>query len=262
MATFQTDGTNIYYEERGEGPALVLLHGLGSSTMDWEYQYGHFEKDYRIIAPDFRGFGQSDKPDGPYLVAQQADDIRALLDHLDIEHAAVVGFSMGGAVAFEFAATHPQRVQRLIIVNSSPSFVPDHWRKHLEVFVRKTVIRVLGIPQLAALIAKRLFPDEGQAELRAMTIERYGANNKQAYLHAINGLVVWQLSEQQLAQVSMPTLVVAAEHDYTPFSEKQAYCAKLPNATLSLVHDSRHATPIDQAEKFNQLVTEFLRPLL
>ena len=230
--------------------------------MDWEYQYGHFENDYRIIAPDFRGFGQSDKPDGPYLVARQAKDIEALLDHLNIAHASIVGFSMGGAVAFEFAATHPQRVQRLTIVNSSPSFVPDHWRKHLEVFVRKAVIRILGIPQLAGLIAKRLFPDDDQGELRAMTIERYGANHKEAYLHAINGLVVWQLSEQQLARITMPTLVLAAEHDYTPFSEKQDYCAKLPNATLSLVRNSRHATPIDQAEKFNLLVSEFLKPLL
>ena len=262
MAICEIDGTNIHYEDRGEGPVLLLLHGLGSSAMDWEYQYPHFEQNYRIIAPDFRGFGQSDKPEGPYLVARQAADIEALLDHLDIEQTAVVGFSMGGAVAFEFAATHPQRVQQLIIVNSSISFVPDHWRKHLEVFVRKAVIRILGIPQLAGLIAKRLFPNEDQGELRAKTIERYGANHKEAYLHAINGLVIWQLSEEQLARLTMPTLVLAAEHDYTPLSEKQGYCARLPNATLSLVRDSRHATPIDQPEKFNDLVSEFLlRPM-
>ena len=145
-----------------------------------------------------------------------------------------------------------------IIVNSSISFVTDHWRKRLEVFVRKTVIRVLGVPQLAVLIARRLFPDEDQGDLREMTIERYGANQKEAYLHAIDGLVGWELDESQLQKLTMPTLVIAAEHDYTPVSEKQSYCARLPNATLSLVSASRHATPIDQASKFNVLLADFL----
>ena len=259
MPTCTIDNTTIFYQDRGQGPALLLVHGLGSSSLDWEYQYPHFESNYRIIAPDLRGFGRSDKPDGPYLVGRQAADVIALLDHLGIEEVALLGFSMGGAVAFELAATHPERVRQLIIVNSSTSFVPDHWRKHLEFFVRKGIIKVLGIPQLASLIAKRLFPKEDQGELRAMTIDRYGANHKQAYLHAIDGLVRWQLSDAQLQQITMPTLVIAAEHDYTPLAEKQDYCARLPNATLSLVGDSRHATPIDQPGPFNALLADFLR---
>jgi len=258
MPTHNVEGTNIHFQDRGSGPVLLLLHGLGSSGLDWEYQYPHFEEHYRIIAPDLRGFGQSDKPNGPYFVARQAADMVALLDHLEISEVALLGFSMGGAVAFELAASNPHRVRQLIIVNSSTSFVTDHWRKRLEVFVRKAVIRLLGVPQLAKLIARRLFPGEDQSELRTTTIERYGANQKQAYLHAIDGLVGWELSEQQLQQLTMPTLVIAAEHDYTPLSEKEAYCASLPNATLSLVRNSRHATPIDQAARFNALVTDFL----
>ncbi len=258
MPTHNIEGTNIHFQDRGSGPALVLLHGLGSSGLDWEYQYPHFEEHFRIIAPDLRGFGQSDKPDGPYFVARQAADVVALLDHLGISEVALLGFSMGGAIAFELAASHPQLVRQLIIVNSSTSFVTDHWRKQLEVFVRKSVIRLLGVPQLAKLIARRLFPAENQGELREMTIERYGANQKQAYLHAIDGLVGWELSKEQLQQLTMPTLIIAAEHDYTPLAEKQAYCTSLPNATLSMVSDSRHATPIDQADRFNVLVAEFL----
>ena len=154
MPTHNIEGTNIHFQDRGSGPALVLLHGLGSSGLDWEYQYPHFEEHFRIIAPDLRGFGQSDKPDGPYFVARQAADVVALLDHLGISEVALLGFSMGGAIAFELAASHPQLVRQLIIVNSSTSFVTDHWRKQLEVFVRKSVIRLLGVPQLAKLIAR------------------------------------------------------------------------------------------------------------
>ncbi len=258
MPTCIIDNTTIHYEDRGEGPVLLLLHGLGSSSLDWQYQYPHFETSYRIIAPDLRGFGRSDKPEGPYLVSRQAEDVVGLLKHLNIDQVALLGFSMGGAVAFELAAREPERVRQLIIVNSATSFVPDHWKKHLEVFVRKAVIRILGVPQLAVLIAKRLFPREDQANLRAMTIERYGANEKQAYLSAIDGLVAWKLSETDLSKLTMPTLVIAAEHDYTPLSDKENYCSMLPNATLRLVHDSRHATPIDQADKFNALLSEFL----
>ena len=98
-----------------------------------------------------------------------------------------------------------------------------------------------------------------QAELRARTIERYGANHKHAYLHAIDGLVCWRLDDETLAQLQMPTLVIAAEHDYTPFAEKQAYCELLPRVRLVQVDDSRHATPIDQSERFNALVGAFLR---
>jgi len=259
MPTYTVEGTTkIHYQDRGSGPVLLLLHGLGSSSLDWEYQYPHFEEHYRIIAPDLRGFGQSDKPDEPYFVTRQAEDMVALLDHLKISEVALLGFSMGGAIAFQLAASQPHRIRQLIIVNSSTSFVADHWRKHLEVFIRKNVIRLLGVPQLAKLIARRLFPAEDQGDLRMKTIERYGSNQKEAYLHAIDGLVGWELTEDQLQQLTMPTLVIAAEHDYTPLAEKQSYCAKLPNATLSLVTDSRHATPIDSAERFNTLVSEFL----
>jgi 3-oxoadipate enol-lactonase len=258
MPSLEIDDVKIHYQDRGQGPALLLLHGLGSSGMDWEHQYPHFEPDYRVVAPDFRGFGESDKPAGPYLVSRHADDLVALLDHLEIREVNLLGFSMGGAVAFQFAASYPERVERLVIVNSSPSFVTDHWRKRLEVVVRKSVIRLLGVPQLARLIAKRLFPEEHQGDLRAKTIERYGANHKDAYLNAIDGLVGWHLDDATLRDLQVPTLVIAAEHDYTPFSEKEAYCAKLPQAQLVLVENSRHATPIDQPDCFNRLVAEFL----
>ena len=258
MPTLEVDDITLHYHDGGSGQALVLLHGLGSSGLDWEYQYPEFETNYRVIAPDLRGFGRSDKPEGPYLVARHAEDLCALLDHLGIDRIQLLGFSMGGAVAFQFAASYPQRVERLIIVNSSPSFVPDHWRKSLEVIVRKGVIRLLGVPQLARLIARRLFPGEHQEDLRAKTIERYGANHKDAYLHAIDGLVGWQLDDEVLAGLAVPTLVIAAEHDYTPLREKEDYCAKLPRARLVQVENSRHATPIEQPQLFNALVRDFL----
>ena len=261
MPKFTVDGIQLHYEDRGEGPVLLLIHGLGSSSMDWENQYPHFESKLRMIAPDLRGFGRSDKPAGPYTVMRQAADIVALLDHLSIDRVAVLGFSMGGAVAFQLAAKHADRVDRLIIVNSSPSFVTDTWKKRLEVVIRKGVIHLLGVEKLAILIAKRLFPDPDQASLRSITVERYGKNQKQAYIHAIDGIVGWELSEEELRGLSMPVLVIAAASDYTPIAEKKRYCSLLSNAELVVVENSRHATPIDQTQIFNGLVDEFLQPI-
>ena len=248
---------DLHYELKGQGEPLVLLHGLGSSCQDWEFQWGPLGERFQLIIPDMRGFGQSSKPPGPYTVAQYANDLLALLDHLDIQKTHLLGYSMGGAAAFQFAVEHPDRLQRLIIVNSVPDFSLDHWRKRLELWVRQTVIRMLGVPTLAQLIAKRLFPDPEQEELRAMTIERYGSNVKHAYLSALDGLAGWSVADR-IEQLTLPTLVLAAEHDYTPFAEKEAFVARMPNARLVQIKDSRHGTPMDQPEVFNDLVLSFL----
>ncbi|HCP46674.1 MAG TPA: 3-oxoadipate enol-lactonase, partial [Deltaproteobacteria bacterium] len=241
-----------------QGEPLVLLHGLGSSWRDWQYQWETLGEHFQLILPDMRGFGKSSKPPGPYKVDQYAQDLMALLDHLNIQQTHLLGYSMGGAAAFQFAVDNPDRLNRLIIVNSTPDFSLDHWRKRLELKVRQTVIRMLGVPTLAQLIAKRLFPDPGQEELRAMTIERYGANEKHAYLSALDGLAGWSIIDR-IDQLVLPTLVLAAEHDYTPFAEKEAYVARMPNAQLVQIKDSRHGTPMDQPQVFNDLVLSFLR---
>jgi len=249
----------LHYEVKGQGEPLVLLHGLGSSCRDWEFQVDALGARFQLIIPDQRGFGQSSKPPGPYTVSQYADDLLALLDHLGIQKTHLLGYSMGGAAAFQFAVDHPERLRRLIIANSTPDFSLDHWRKRLELRVRQTVIRMLGVPTLAQLIAKRLFPDPGQEELRAMTIERYGANVKHAYLAALDGLAGWSVADR-IEHLTLPTLVLAAEHDYTPLAEKEAYVAKMPDARLVEIKGSRHGTPMDQPDLFNELVLSFLCP--
>jgi len=126
----------LHYQQHGRGEPLVLLHGLGSSSYDWEFQVPAFSKYYRVIAPCLRGFGDSDKPPGPYSISQYAHDVIDLLDHLGIARCHVLGFSMGGAIAFQMAVDQPERLHSLIVVNSQPSFELDHWRKHLMVITR------------------------------------------------------------------------------------------------------------------------------
>jgi len=258
MPRFERDGFAMNYEVEGSGPPLLLVHGLGSSARDWEAQLPDFSERFTCITPDVRGFGQSDKPAGPYSVVQWADDLHALLDHLGHDELDVVGYSMGGAITFQMAVDQPKRFRRMVILNSLPSFEIDHWKKHLELWTRLLVVRFLSMDRMARILAQRLFPEPDQGALRDTMVERYGVNETGAYLSAVRALAGWTVADR-LDGLKMPTLVVAAEEDYTPMESKIAFVAEMADARLERVANSRHGTPFDQPGIFNQLVLDFLK---
>jgi 3-oxoadipate enol-lactonase len=251
------DDLNVYYEVHGEGEPLVLLHGLGSSTRDWQFQLDDFATNYRLITLDLRGYGQTDHPPGPYSIQQMSGDVIALLDYLHISNFHLLGYSMGGAVALQLATDHAQRVDRLIVVNSLPSFIPASWRQKAELYMRKIIVRTMGVQRLAPVIANRLFPDADQKDLRDLVIDRYSQNDSQAYLSTLNALATWSVAPR-LSELNMPILFIAAEHDYTTVEDKKDYVDQIPTARLVVVANSRHGTPLDQPEVFNAHVLEFL----
>lgn len=252
------NGLRMHYRDQGQGDPLVLLHGLGSSGLDWEHQIPAFAEHYQVIAPDLRGSGDSDKPRGPYKVGQFADDVWQLLDTLGIPSARLVGLSMGGATAFEMAARQPDRVRALVVVNCPPDFSITSLRKLLEVAMRLVVVQCLGMQRMATMIGDRLFPDADQAELRETFVQRYGANRKREYLWSLRSLPGWSVTDR-LGRIDCPALMVAAANDYTPVAEKQVAVDALPRGEMAVVDNSRHATPIDSPDRFNSLVLDFLQ---
>jgi pimeloyl-ACP methyl ester carboxylesterase len=247
----------LYYEESGSGPPLVLLHGLGSSHRDWWRQVEHFRDRYRVITPDLRGHGRSATPDGPYSIPLFADDVAALLDALDAAPARVVGLSMGGMVAFQLAVSHPEVVKRLVIVNSAPEARLDSLRDYWIYWSRRLVTQVLGVRRTGQLLAERLFQKPEQGTLRQQFEQRWAENDEDAYLASIDAIAGWSV-EEQIDQITCPALVVAADEDYTPVADKRAYVARMPDADLVVIPDSRHATPVEQAEMFNRELEQFL----
>jgi pimeloyl-ACP methyl ester carboxylesterase len=247
-----------YRDSGGEGSTpLVLLHGLGSSSKDWEFNFEALARKRRVIAPDLRGFGESARPKGPHTPSDYAADVLALLEALGIREFDLLGYSMGGAAAFQLAVDRPEVLRKLVLVNTSPTYETNDWSSRWEAFMRITLVRFVGMDQLARLIAKRLFPGEHQEALRATTRSRYGANDRASYLAAHRGLIGWSVSDQ-IPGIDLPTLVIAADQDYTPVSAKENYVETMSNASLVVVKNSRHGTPMDQAEEFNRLVLTFL----
>jgi 3-oxoadipate enol-lactonase len=247
----------IYYETRGQGQPILFIHGLGSSARDWELQVDFFSQQYRTVAFDVRGHGQSDKPPGPYSIPLFTRDTIGLIEALDIAPAHVVGISMGGMMALQLALDAPELVRSAVLVNCTPELVARSFKDYVTFLQRFLIIRLMGMRRMGEFLSKRLFPKPEQEALRQMFVARWAENDKRAYYDATRGLVGWSVAER-LGEVRCPVLVVAADEDYTPVALKEAYTAKIPSAELVVIADSRHGTPVDQPEKFNAALMAFL----
>jgi 3-oxoadipate enol-lactonase len=257
MPKLQVEDAALYYEVSGQGEPLLLIHGLGSSARDWELQVPVFSERYRVVTFDVRGHGQSDKPPGPYSVPLFARDAAALIQALDIAPAHVVGISMGGMIAFQLAVAAPHLVRSLVIVNSGPELVVRTLGHRLSVWQRHLIVLLLGMRRMGEVLGRRLFPRPEQEPLRHMFVERWAENDPRAWRTAMQGLVNWSVMDR-LGGIRCPVLVIAADQDYTPVSAKEAYVARMPAAELEVIEDSRHATPVDKPERFNEAVLAFL----
>ncbi|MBI4674254.1 MAG: alpha/beta fold hydrolase [Chloroflexi bacterium] len=247
----------MYYEMSGAGEPLVLIHGLGSSTRDWEFQTPEFSKKLKVITFDVRGHGQSEKPPGPYSMALFAADTAALLRALGIASAHIIGVSMGGGVAIQFALDYPALVKSLVIVNSGPAVSADPAQTKREVESRVAVVKQMGMRAMGDVLAPRLFPKPEQAALRETFRARWAENDPRAYIDATLTMADWNVLAR-VGEIQCPTLVIAADQDYTPVAMKEAYIQRMPNAKLVVLADSHHAVPMEHPEEFNAAVIEFL----
>ena len=248
---------NLYYETTGQGQPLVFINGLGSSTRDWDRQVAEFSKAYQVITYDLRGHGQSDKPAGPYSLPMFAADTAGLLKALGVTSAHIVGLSLGGGVAFQLALDYVQLVKTMTIVNSAPAMVGITPDAQKEVERRVAIVRQMGMRAMGEALAPNLFPKPEHAALRQTFVERWAENDPQAYIEATLSMVGWNVTDR-LGSIRCPTLVIAADQDYTPVATKEAYVKLLPDAQLVVIADAHHATPVERPQEFNAALAQFL----
>ena len=257
MPTIALSGLNVFYEQRGHGDPVLLIHGLGSSTEDWDPQVAVLQRHYTVITYDVRGHGQTEKPKGPYSVKQFAQDAGHLIEHLKLAPVHVVGLSMGGMIAFQLAVDRPDLLRSLVIVNSGPAMILRTWKEKLGIAQRKVIVRWMGMRKMGEVLATRLLPKPGFEALRATFVERWARNDPRAYLAALNALVGWSVQDA-LPRITLPTLVVGADKDYTTVEFKQAYTALIPTARLAVIDDSYHMMPVERPEAFHAELLPFL----
>jgi pimeloyl-ACP methyl ester carboxylesterase len=257
MPTSKAAGAGLYYEERGQGVPLVLLHGLGESIEFWEYQIPAFSKRYRLITIDLPGFGRSQRHAKSYSIANMAQAVWQLLETLGVDKFYLLGHSMGGAVAQQLTLEHKSAVSKLVLANTVPAFKPITPKQHFEVWYRKLVMRLLGPVRLARIGAQRMFPGEHQEMLRAKSEARGARNNGKNYLDALSALTRWSVLHR-LHEYTMPVLVLAAEHDYFSRDDMVQFAHGLPKGRFYLFAGAHHAMAMEMPDEFNAVVLKFL----
>lgn len=257
MPWSEAAGARLWYEDEGAGPVLVLVHGLGGSSADWESQIPEFARDHRVIAPDLRGFGRSQRR-GPFRVARFAADVCALLDELGIGRFLLVGHSMGGAVAMQMALDRPGAIDKLALANTLSDFRPRNLRQHGMLWSRLLLMSVLGPGHLGRRVAAQLYPGPELTALRDRAGERSARNSRRVYLSALWHLSRWS-AQGRLQQLSMPILVMAAEQDYFDSVQLRRFIDALPpRVDAEIFPGTRHGLPLEAPQRFNRRLRSFL----
>lgn len=239
----------------GEGPLLLLLHGLGSSSLDWQAQLEHFSEHYRVVAIDLRGHGQS-LQEGPFDVQTLTADVARWLDEQP-EPAWVVGLSLGAMVALELALQLPGKVRGLVLVNGFSEFLLETPKEQERYAMRLKWLRWFGMRPLAWWLARELFPGAELAQLRQTFRQRFiRSNKKKVYRALLDALPGWS-ARARLGQIVQPVAIISTSQDYLPLAKRVEQFAALPNASIH-TPQGHHAWPAEDPAGFNHLLHRIL----
>ena len=257
MPRMLVNNTGIYYEVAGQGAPLLFIHGLASSCKSWKKQVPYFSQRYRVITFDIRGHGRSDKRMEPYSIQLFASDAVELLRALGVESAHIVGFSMGGMIAFQLAVEVPDLVRSLTAVNSCPEGSIRSFNNGVECFRQMLWLPFNGMKRKLQNSGVKPEPEAELEHTYQSLLQRMAVKNKLAYANAFGALLKWSVVDR-LATIKCPTLMLTSDEDFVPVSVKEDYASRIPSARVAVINNSRHHAPRDCTDEFNQTLLEFV----
>jgi aminoacrylate hydrolase len=250
----------IYYEEQGAGPPLMMVPGLGGVGAIWKPQVEAFKAKFHCITHDHRGCGQSTRTKGGYTVERMADDTLRLMDALKIERAHFIGHSTGGAIGQIIALDHPERLVSLVL--SATWAGPDPFFRRCFTIRRETLTKLgwesywrvsnafLYAPWYIAAHAAELAAQEAAQVANPPDLDIAVAR--------IDAIVAFD-RRAALGRITMPTLVIVAKDDMvTPLHLSQEIAKKIPNAKLVALEHGGHFVDIADPASYNKAVLDFL----
>jgi YbgC/YbaW family acyl-CoA thioester hydrolase len=246
-------------ESRGDGPALLLIHGFPLDRSLWGHQVATLAR-WRRIAPDLRGCGFSDAPEQGYSMAAYASDLVRLLDKLRIERAVIAGLSMGGYVAFELLRRYRERVMGLILLDTRPDADTPEGRRGREALIE--VARSQG----GAAVAEHLLPKllgRSTQRTQPQIAEQVRDMARRAPVQGIVGALAAMRdrpdSTPHLGAIDVPTLVVVGEEDeLTPPAVARAMTSAIPSAAMTTIPGAGHLAPLEAPTAVSRVIAEFL----
>ncbi len=256
---------SFYYETHGEGYPLVLIRGLGSNADHWYPQIPAFSSTFRVISYDNRGIGRSERPETPFTISMMAEDTAGIMDAMGIPKAHIMGLSMGGMVAQEFALRFPQKVHGLVLActhcGGEKAVAPsEEIRKLFSEFI------ATASPEAAQKAGKCLFAENTLSKAPEMVREYQAisarfpseANILLQQWEAIKGHDTWG----RLPRIKAPTLVITGAEDLLISPENSKILAeRIPEAQLCIIPGGGHQFLVEQAQAANEAILTFLKGL-
>ena len=254
---------NIGYDDHGIGQPVLFLHAFPLNRSMWSGELVALlqEERYRLVALDWRGFGESDITNNISTMEQLADDVAGLMVVLGMQDAILCGLSMGGYVAFAFSRKYPQRVRGLILADTRPGADTAEGRANRENVAR--VAETQGTGAIANLQLPKLISEntrQEHPEVEARIRQMINAATPQGIAAASRGMAQRADSTDLLATITCPTLVLVGEQDVlTPPNVAQDYASNIPNAQFVIIPNAGHLSNLEQPEAFLQALSGFLR---
>jgi pimeloyl-ACP methyl ester carboxylesterase len=266
MPFIDVSGGRLYYEESGSGFPFILSHELAGSCESWNDQVRFFSRRYRVITYNDRGYPPSFVPDDPaaYSEEQSVDDLRAIMDTLQIEQAHIGGLSMGGAITLKFGIAHPERCRSLTIAGAGSGTTHRERFLHEQDVVARTFEE-----QGSAAVAEFYAHGPARVQFEAKDplgfkefYDLFAAHSAQGSARTIRGVQMRRRSiyevESEMRTLDVPALVLTGDEDELCLEPALFMKRTLPNAGLAILPKSGHTINLEEPTLFNQLVLDFL----
>jgi 3-oxoadipate enol-lactonase len=251
----------LYTTDQGQGMPVLLVHGFPLDHSMWDAQLEPLAEQWRVIAPDLRGFGHSPAASGTVTMEQMADDLAQLLDTLGIsEPVVLVGLSMGGYVAFQFWRKYPQRLRALVLCDTRAIADSPEAAQGRHTLAEKTEKEGTA-PVAAAMMPKLFAPHSLETAKEATEAVRQSILNNQpaGVAAALRGMAARPDMTASLPAIAVPTLVIVGQEDaISTVDEMRGIAKAIGGAEFVVIPHSGHMTPVESPAEFNEAIEQFL----
>jgi pimeloyl-ACP methyl ester carboxylesterase len=254
------NGSRLYYEVSGNGFPLVLVSGGGLlDRRAWDAQVEPFAKKYRVVRYDIRGIGKSERPRAEFSHSQ---DLAALLRHLKIEKAHVLGLSFGGGIALDFALEHPGMVEGLVLVSAAPSGFAKGTKNLQALAGLSAIAKNAGIDRVIQLALDAGFFVAKDNEAGRDKVTQIYRDNRDVFESGFDLVTLWRPIEppaaDRLSNVRARTLVILGENDNASYKSMTENLTRIPGSKQITIPRAGHIVNLDKPSEFNQAVLDFL----
>lgn len=260
MPTINVNGVNLYYEITGKGEeTIVFSHGLLWSGQMFAEQVKYFQDGYRCVTYDHRGQGRSEVTASGYDMETVYQDAVALIEQLNLTPCHFVGLSMGGFVAMRIAARRPELLKSIILMETTADPEPNTFKYNiLNAIVKLFGVKVVTHSVMKIMFGKTFIADNQRNELRQKWVKKLQSNQK-TITRAVEGVITRKGVFDEIANISLPTLVMVGDEDVATIPEKSKRIhQQIKNSKLVIIKGAGHTSSVEEPEQVCKAMEEFL----